>query len=537
MRVADFFCGAGGFSEGFRQAGFEIVFAVDKWAPAVNTHHANHPSAQTYIGDVEEIAYLPEDEFEKLVPDTEIIIGSPPCVAFSNSNKSGKGDKSLGIRLLKAYLRIIARKKFKKNSILKYWVLENVPNIQKYVKPIYTAADLNFEDEFELKTIYDSSGTYNAQYFGVASKRTRFLCGEFPLLQQTINNDKESIPLKHILKGLGSPCENVNTLIKDPNYNFEMISNNITDHHYISELAEFEWKKAKRLKEDKGYMGKMAFPENEDKPARTIMATMSCSSRESMILNYKNSGYRLPTVREVASIMSFPIDYRFYGTSKSIKYKLVGNAVPPKLSYAIAKAIAVNEGIEYGNGYNPITHDNLLPFVNLNYQIFPLNMEKTKRNVAKFKNHIPYMILQAYRVELTNYGSDFDKLNFKWDAEIHKSQGKSAKVFTPSIDINILSEDLKSSVLEFIGTIRPKLKSHNEFQNIYCLTSKDRKQMIGPDELLEEIKSFIENKLDNNLIKNIVKLEEMPYELPLAIVIGYIILKIIIEFMGDKQYE
>ena len=36
MKVADFFCG-GGFSEGFRQAGFEIVFAVDKWEPAVNT--------------------------------------------------------------------------------------------------------------------------------------------------------------------------------------------------------------------------------------------------------------------------------------------------------------------------------------------------------------------------------------------------------------------------------------------------------------------------------------------------------------------
>ena len=34
MRVADFFCGGGGFSEGFRQAGFKIVFAVDKWEPA-----------------------------------------------------------------------------------------------------------------------------------------------------------------------------------------------------------------------------------------------------------------------------------------------------------------------------------------------------------------------------------------------------------------------------------------------------------------------------------------------------------------------
>ena len=41
MKVADFFCGGGGFSEGFRQAGFEIVFAVDSWAPAVKTYKGN----------------------------------------------------------------------------------------------------------------------------------------------------------------------------------------------------------------------------------------------------------------------------------------------------------------------------------------------------------------------------------------------------------------------------------------------------------------------------------------------------------------
>ena len=112
MKVADFFCGAGGFSEGFRQAGFEIAFALDKWQPAINTHHANHPNAKTILKNIEEVAYLSDKEFEELIPDTEIIIGSPPCVAFSNSNKSGKGDKSLGLKLLKAYLRIIARKKF-----------------------------------------------------------------------------------------------------------------------------------------------------------------------------------------------------------------------------------------------------------------------------------------------------------------------------------------------------------------------------------------------------------------------------------------
>lgn len=113
MRVADFFCGGGGFSEGFRQAGFEIVFAVDKWEPAVNTYKGNKPGVNVHLDDVIKISQLPEEEFEELVPDSEVIIGSPPCQSFSNSNKSGNSDKSLGIRLIEAYLRIIARKKYK----------------------------------------------------------------------------------------------------------------------------------------------------------------------------------------------------------------------------------------------------------------------------------------------------------------------------------------------------------------------------------------------------------------------------------------
>ena len=90
MRVADFFCGGGGFSEGFRQAGFEIVFAVDKWAPAVNTYKGNKPGANVIQDDVIRISNLPDDEFEALVPDSEVIIGSPPCQSFSHGRKNIK---------------------------------------------------------------------------------------------------------------------------------------------------------------------------------------------------------------------------------------------------------------------------------------------------------------------------------------------------------------------------------------------------------------------------------------------------------------
>ena len=57
--------------------------------------------------------------------------------------------------------------------------------------------------------------------------------------------------------------------------------------------------------------------------------------------------YRLPTVREAASMMSFPIDYWFYGKTKSIKHTLVGNAVPPLMAQAIANRVrAMLEEVE-----------------------------------------------------------------------------------------------------------------------------------------------------------------------------------------------
>lgn len=73
MKVADFFCGGGGFSEGFRQAGFQLVFAVDKWKPAVETYKGNKPGVNVLLDDVIRISYLNDDEFEKIVPDSEVV--------------------------------------------------------------------------------------------------------------------------------------------------------------------------------------------------------------------------------------------------------------------------------------------------------------------------------------------------------------------------------------------------------------------------------------------------------------------------------
>ena len=541
LRVIDLFCGAGGFSEGFRHAGFDVIWAVDIWQPAVTTHHQNHPASNTVLGDVEKIANLPDEEFHRVVPDSEIIIGSPPCVDFSNSNKSGKADKSKGIRLVEAFFRIVARKKYKRDSVLKYWILENVPNAEPHIEIEYSAQSLNLtnlEEKFPLKVKFLSSHIYNAQYFGVPSKRVRFICGDFPEPEPTIKSDANLIHLDYVLRELGTPLLNPERVVTDPNYDFQMLSGDMTDHHYVQELAEFIWQKAKRLKLDKGYMGKMSFPENVNRPARTIMATMSLGARESMIFGFGENRFRAPTIREVASLMSFPIDYRFYGESVGLKYQLIGNAVPPKMAFAFAKAIAQKENLPIPDNYGPLNFENNDGvFKNLNWHIIPIREEKPKLPKARFKYHIPYLIIKRYRVELTNHHSDFENKNFRWDVEIHYSQGPQAKMFKPVYSAKWFSDEILSEIKLFIKKENTETINARTFQEIYCLPEilRKKEKLLGPMELLGDAKSFLATlHVDQT---DVVKIEEKNkvVEIPIIIAIGYFVLSEIVSQINQEE--
>lgn len=532
MQVADFFCGAGGFSEGFRQAGFSVAFGVDKWGPAVRTFRANHPKAKVLQMDVVEISELPDNQFDDIVPDVEVIIGSPPCQAFSSSNKSGNGDKAEGIALLTAYLRIIARKKFKENAKLKYWILENVPNIESYIKDEYKASDLGLEGDFTLKVKTESAGIYNAKYYGAPTNRKRYLCGDFPEPAKT-NNDGNLKTLGDVINSFANFKDDA--LITDCNYpTLRLASNEVTDYNYKFTVQPHEWKTAQRLKKDRGYMGKMSFPENINKPSRTVMATMSASSRESMILQDGEGGYRLPTVREVASMMGFPIDYWFYANSIGKKYTLVGNAVSPKLSNALAKGILSKERIGVAAGYKRIVHSEDGDFYNLNGKIFPNREEQRKRETAKFKYHIPYLIIAAYRVELTNYHSSFPEKKFIWDAEIHYSQGKKcAAMVQPSVDKDAIPENMRETVTSFLGATSKTLCGFDEFQQRFCLTCEEREKLteVGPYELLDSIRGLINQFYPDGPERCSSRVTISGYSIPEPIYVGYFILSRLVAIM------
>ncbi|EON71488.1 DNA cytosine methyltransferase [Lysinibacillus sphaericus] len=529
MKVVDLFCGAGGFSEGFERAGFEIIKAYDIWTPAILTHNMNHGDGKNPAlkRDVFEISMLDDDEFEKAIPDSEVIIGSPPCVSFSNSNNSGKADKTNGIKLINAFLRIVARKMFKPKSKLKYWVMENVANSEIYMKNEYSMEDLECCHLGDHTLIIPNKKVYNMKYFGVPTNRKRFICGKYPQLNN-LNDEENLIVLEDIFNALGSPNPDgylgEKFHVIDPTYKIKIKSSELTDHHYIKEIPEFEWKKAKRQKEDKGYMGKMAFPENEKNPARTIMATLSASSRESMIFSFGENRYRYPTIREVATLMSFPIDFRFYGESDTAKYRMVGNAVTPKFAYEIAKCIREenfkNREITDKFSIKKVFNEHI-EFKNLNGNIFPLKIEKEKKADAKFCHHVPYLIENAYRVELSN---SFELGEIYWRVKIHYSQGKNAKLFeNVFISIANFNEELIFKMYRFVKDILLKISNSHELQINYSKTTKDRAGLMGPDELLLKVKEFV-NYLDNEEIH----INEIGKKVSIKIAVAYFLLTHII---------
>ena len=347
LTVIDFFCGAGGFSEGFRRAGYDVLMGIDNWQPAITTHNFNHGLNDNVksVLDFENI-----EEINKL-PNTDIIIGSPPCQLFSLSNQGGNANKDSGINLIKTFYKVIAVKKFQKNSKLKAWLMENVPNSQNYVQEEYTFEDLDLAEwalsqnlnpkSIAIRSKYNG-GILHADDYGAAQSRRRFVSGEitktgtFPFPDKL---EQEKVTLNKLFKNFPSPLDYSSCdFIVDPNYPIEKVSiKDFKDHFYDTGVYQVQWQKARDLKQRHPYMGKMSFPENMDKPSRTIMATQSASTREAILYNSRvgDGEYRLPTVREAACIMGYPLDYQFFG-DESTKWRQIGNAVCVQLSFALA---------------------------------------------------------------------------------------------------------------------------------------------------------------------------------------------------------
>jgi DNA (cytosine-5)-methyltransferase 1 len=326
FRLVSLFSGCGGLDLGFKQCGYEIVFANDIDSDAVQTYRLN-------LGDIvqKDIREIPECD----IPDCDVLTAGFPCQPFSSAgNRKGVADERG--TLFHECIRIINKK------LPKVTVFENV-------RGILSIRDHNGEKLIRtIEKLMDDCGYYvdhklvKASDYGVPQKRYRVIIvgfrkdlGKRFVFPEPIKSDR--LTLRHALADLDPSLPN------NEHWSLSPQSQRIVP--YIKEGGSWKdvpyEKLPDRMKHIRDNIKKYKSPNfyrryGWDEICGTI--TAAATPENCGILH--PSEHRRFTVREIARIQSFPDDFVFKARSIAGKYKIIGNAVPPKLAYEIAKQIS-----------------------------------------------------------------------------------------------------------------------------------------------------------------------------------------------------
>jgi hypothetical protein len=230
----------------------------------------------------------------------------------------------------------------------RYWVMENVPALLPDL--LERMNGVEFVDG-EVRVKIPERRILDASMFATPQSRRRLFSGSFPPPTPTTGESTERIPLRTILAHLPDPAETAGAVpgsISDPIYRgLKLPRGSLRDHFEDVRwhLSDSEAASTKDRRYHDRIYGVMPFPDDLDKPARTVTATRTRGSRATVVIPYRGKRHRTLTVRECASAQGFPITFQFWADSMSGKDFLVGNAVPPPVARAIANSISVAEGV------------------------------------------------------------------------------------------------------------------------------------------------------------------------------------------------
>lgn len=318
FEVIDLFAGAGGFSRGFKEEGFRLVAAVENMPPVAETYQLNFPEAIVIQEDIKNVHSLDLLKITGQRPD--VVIGGPPCEAFSRANPRRRRDPyerlyddPLGSLVLH-FIRIVG------DLQPRVFVMENVPGIMD------DGLDNVIREEFSrvgYSKIYFN--ILRAEDYGTPSHRVRVFISNIPL------RPKRSKQRVRVIDAIGDLPE-PDPLYGIPNHDPVPLSTK-----KIKRVAKLRW--GESLVRYGGYGGRILGNITKLHPYRPAPTVMG-SSR--FVHPFEN---RLLTVREQARLMGFPDHHVFLG-GRDVQFNEVGEAVAVPLARAIARA--VKEHLENG---------------------------------------------------------------------------------------------------------------------------------------------------------------------------------------------
>lgn len=348
----DLFCGCGGFSYGFQQAGFDMALGIDMWKDATVTYKHNLPNACVINDDITNVSA--KDLLDKIniqAESIDVIIGGPPCQGFSVSGKRMIDDPRN--KLYKSFVGLVGEIK------PKMFVMENVPGLIRLFGGKVKEEVLNdfLSLGYRVKVQQLSSDDY-----GVPQQRKRvFFVG---INEQKISNDVEfNFPTPRFGNGL-KPAITCKEAISDLDFVPDDISMGEDISYKIPAQSDYQ----KLMRKDSNSIRNHSITIHKEQTKQIIsmvpdggnykdlpkelqstrkvhIAWTRMNSEKPCFtidtghnhhFHYKEN--RVPTVRESARIQSFPDRFEFIGI-KTSQLKQVGNAVPPLMAEAIAEEV------------------------------------------------------------------------------------------------------------------------------------------------------------------------------------------------------
>lgn len=323
----DLFSGAGGLTEGLKQAGFDVLAGVENNAIAAETYRLNHPEVECFERDIRSLS---ADELMTTLKINKgelfLLAGCPPCQGFSTlrTKKKVVAHEDERNDLIFEYLRLI------EGLLPKNIMLENVPALAKDFRMNIFLEKLS---ELGYHVTENSVKVEDASNFGVPQRRKRMIVkvsrfGEI----EAVPICKEKVTVRDCfqqanLNDVGLSGDFLHDyVVKRSKKVLDIIEAVPRDGGSRKDLPEhliLECHK-KNPKQFNDVYGRMKW----DDVSPTITGGCVSPSKGRFLHPVE---HRCITLREAALLQTFPLNYKFPKVGKSAIALMIGNALPPEL--------------------------------------------------------------------------------------------------------------------------------------------------------------------------------------------------------------